>query len=330
MSAVILVTGAAGFIGFHLSKRLLSDGHTVVGVDNLNDYYDPQLKADRLQQLVELGLEFSRGDLAELEFCRHLFATHRFSRIVHLAAQAGVGYSKINPHAYMRSNLVAYLNLLECARELGSDLEHLIYASSSSVYGTNRVLPFTTDEITDTPVSLYGATKKANELMAHSYAWTYGLPMTGLRFFTVYGPWGRPDMSLYLFASAILESRPIQLFNYGKMRRDFTYVDDVVEGIARLLPLPPQPGDGRAPAAVYNIGNSSPIDLTTFVGLIEEALGKKAVVELEALQVGDVVETFADVQPLERLVGFRPSTSMEVGVRRCIDWYLEYRRQREN
>lgn len=327
VSAPLLVTGAAGFIGFHLCSYLLREGFSVVGLDNLNDYYDPTLKRDRLELLVRAGLEFHALDLCQEAEMRRLFEKHRFERVVHLAAQAGVRYSKTNPQAYVASNLQGFLNVLECGRAYG--LEHLIYASSSSVYGLNTQMPLSTQLTTDTPVSLYGATKKANELMAHSYAWMYGLPCTGLRFFTVYGPWGRPDMALYVFARAILEGRPVQLFNHGEMIRDFTYVDDVVESIVRLLPRAPEGVLGKtAPARVFNVGNHSPVSLRQFLGWIESALGREAQVELAPLQAGDVVQTFAEVQELEEFVGFRPTTPTEEGIRRALEWYLEYRSRR--
>lgn len=323
----ILLTGVAGFIGSHLCKRLIREGYHVVGVDSLNDYYDVQLKKDRLEQLLPLGLEFVQMDLSLREPTQDVFSKCAYSAVIHLAAQAGVRYSKTNPHAYTAANLEGFLNILEGCRH--HSVPHLLYASSSSVYGSNRELPFSTRDVTETPVSLYGATKKANELMAHSYAWMYGVPTTGLRFFTVYGPWGRPDMALYLFASAILDNRPLQLFNHGKMRRDFTYVDDVVEALVRLIPKPPQGEHGKAaPAQVFNIGNHSPVELTEFLGLIEDALGKKAEVEYLPMQDGDVVATYADVADLERYVGFRPDTPMQLGVQRSLSWYVEYRKKR--
>lgn len=298
----------------------------MIGVDNLNEYYDVQLKRDRLAQLQEAGLECVHFDLADRHKSAEFFAQRAFSRVVHLAAQAGVRYSKTHPHAYTSSNLEGFLNILEGCRH--QEVGHLIYASSSSVYGANQKLPFSTNDKADRPVSLYGATKRANELMAHSYSWMYQLPTTGLRFFTVYGPWGRPDMALYIFAKAILEERPIELFNFGKMRRDFTYVDDIVEGVVRLLDRPPVTAEQEAPANLFNIGNHSPVDLTFFVQLIEKNLGKKAVIELKALQTGDVVETFADTSDLEAYVGFRPDTPLERGIQRSMEWYLDYRRQR--
>lgn len=322
----VLVTGCAGFIGFHLCQRLLSQNQPVVGVDCLNDYYDVRLKTDRLKLLLEKGLDFYQFDLADGGRTAEFFARHLPDCVIHLAAQAGVRYSKINPHAYTSSNLEAFLNILEGCRQ--TRVGHLLYASSSSVYGANQKLPFSTEDKADQPVSLYGATKRANELMAHSYAWMYGLPTTGLRFFTVYGPWGRPDMALYIFARQILEGQPIELFNFGKMRRDFTYVDDVVEGLVRLMRLPPAGRTGEAPVRLLNIGNNQPVDLESFVALIEHSLGKKARIELKPLQTGDVVETYADTSELESLVDFRPNTPLEVGIQRAMEWYLDYRRQR--
>lgn len=322
----VLVTGCAGFIGFHLCHRLLEQGGSVVGVDCMSDYYDVQLKRDRLARLQAGKFKFLPIDLADKALSEKLFEDFTFQSVVHLAAQAGVRYSKTNPHAYSSANLEGFLNILEGCRS--QRVAHLLYASSSSVYGANQKLPFSVHDKADLPVSLYGATKKANELMAHSYSWMYGLATTGLRFFTVYGPWGRPDMALYIFARHILENQPIQLFNYGKMRRDFTYVDDVVEGLVRLLSNPPTGSAGQAPARLFNIGNSSPVELADFVRLIEENLGKKAQVELCPLQAGDVVETYADTADLEALVGFRPNTPLEVGIQRAMTWYLDYRRQR--
>ena len=322
----LLVTGCAGFIGFHLCQRLLQEGNPVVGVDSLNDYYDPQLKRDRLALLEQAGLQFHHLDLSESAPTSVLFAEHRFQRVVHLAAQAGVRYSKTHPHKYSASNLEAFLNILEGCR--ACQVEHLIYASSSSVYGANRKMPFSAGDRTDRPVSLYGATKKANEVMAHSYSWMYGIPVTGLRFFTVYGPWGRPDMALYVFAKAILENRPIEIFNHGNMMRDFTYVDDVVEGIVRLLIKPPQATQEEAPYNIFNIGNNHPIGLLDFVHIIEETLGKKAEVQLKPLESGEVVSTYADIAELEAYVGFRPDTPLEKGIQQSLSWYLDYRKHR--
>ncbi len=330
----ILVTGAAGFIGFHLVKALIARGEQVVGLDNVNDYYSVQLKRDRLAQLMPLdGFQLIEADLADAAAMKEMFAEHRFARVAHLAAQAGVRYSLTNPEAYVQSNLVGFCNILEGCRHHG--VEHLMYASSSSVYGTNKVQPFSVHHNVDHPVSLYAATKKANELMAHTYSHLYKLPTTGLRFFTVYGPWGRPDMALYLFTKAIEENRPIDVFNHGKMRRDFTYVDDIVEALVRLvdvIPEPstdwnaahPDPGSGQCPYRVYNIGNNQPVELAHFIQVLEKALGRTATKNLLPMQPGDVMETYADVSDLERTIGFRPSTSIEVGIDRFVKWYREY------
>ena len=330
----ILVTGAAGFIGFHYSKRLLDAGLTVVGLDNLNPYYDVRLKQNRLAILKAYDhFEFADLDLADQDGMAELFSTHEFSRVVNLAAQAGVRYSLENPRSYVDSNLVGFLNILEGCRH--HKIEHLIYASSSSVYGLNTLMPFSVHHNVDHPVSLYAASKKANELMAHTYSHLYGLPTTGLRFFTVYGPWGRPDMALFLFTRAILEGKPIKVFNYGKMQRDFTYVDDIVEGMFRLLdhlpePNPdwrgdaPDPGTSPAPYRLYNIGNNNPVKLMDFIGAIEAALGREAEKEMLPIQPGDVPSTYADVDALQEAVGFRPSTPLKIGVERFIAWYREY------
>ncbi len=332
--ASILLTGCAGFIGFHLARRLLEDGSPVVGLDNLNDYYDVRLKEDRLQLLQEYEhFSFLRVSLEDRETMAGLFAGHAFPTVVHLAAQAGVRYSLENPHAYVEANLVGFMNILEGCRHSG--VEHLIFASSSSVYGANTLKPFSVHHNVDHPVSLYAATKKANELMAHTYSHLYGLPATGLRFFTVYGPWGRPDMALFLFTRAILQGEPIQVFNYGQMKRDFTYIDDIVEGMVRLLEKKPQPdprwsgnypdpGTSYAPFRLYNIGNNKPVELLYFIEVLEQALGKKAEKELLPLQPGDVVETYADVDDLMRDVGFRPDTPIEEGVARFVRWYVDY------
>jgi len=330
----ILVTGAAGFIGFHLAKVLLDRGDEVVGLDNLNDYYDVSLKQARLAQLEgRPGFRFVKLDLADREGMAALFREEKFDRVVNLGAQAGVRYSLKNPHAYVDSNLVGFVNILEGCRHNG--VQHLVYASSSSVYGANTTMPFSIHHNVDHPVSLYAASKKANELMAHTYAHLYRLPVTGLRFFTVYGPWGRPDMALFLFTKAILEGRPIDVFNYGKMRRDFTYIDDIVEGVVRTLdntaqPDPdwsgdhPDPGTGAAPYRLYNIGNNSPVELMHLIETLENALGKKAEKNLLPIQPGDVPATYADVDDLTRDVGFRPSTSIEEGVAKFVAWYREY------
>ena len=332
----ILVTGAAGFIGFHLAQALLARGEQVVGLDNLNDYYSVQLKRDRLKQLLPLdGFRFVEADLADGAALKQLFAQHQFERVAHLAAQAGVRYSLTNPEAYVQSNLVGFCNVLEGCRHSG--VGHLMYASSSSVYGTNKVQPFSIHHNVDHPVSLYAATKKANELMAHTYSHLYNLPTTGLRFFTVYGPWGRPDMAMYLFTKAITEDRAIDVFNHGKMRRDFTYVDDIVEALVRLVDvipdpnanwdsLHPDPGSGQCPYRVYNIGNNQPVELAYFIEVLERSLGRTAKKNYLPLQPGDVLETFADVSDLERVIGFRPATSIETGVARFVQWYGGYHR----
>lgn len=330
----ILVTGTAGFIGFHLAKVLLDRGDEVVGLDNLNDYYDVSLKQARLAQLDgRPNFRFVKLDLADRQGMADLFKTEKFDRVVNLAAQAGVRYSLKNPHAYVDSNLVGFVNILEGCRHNG--VQHLVYASSSSVYGANTRMPFSIHHNVDHPVSLYAASKKANELMAHTYAHLYRLPVTGLRFFTVYGPWGRPDMALFLFTKAILEGRPIDVFNYGKMRRDFTYIDDIVEGVMRTLdntarPNPqwngdqPDPGTSNAPYRLYNIGNNNPVELMHLIETLEKALGRTAEKNLLPIQPGDVPATYADVDDLSRDVGFKPSTSIEEGVGRFVAWYRGY------
>jgi UDP-glucuronate 4-epimerase len=332
----VLVTGAAGFIGYHVARRLLVDGGTVIGVDNLNAYYDPALKKARLAELANHGrFAFAQCDLADRNTIAELFAAHRFTHVVHLAAQAGVRYSLIDPHAYADANLVGFLNVLEGCRLVGC--EHLLYASSSSVYGANTRMPLKTTDNTDHPLSLYGATKKANEAMAHSYASLFGLPSTGLRFFTVYGPWGRPDMAMWLFTAAIIDSKPIKLFNHGRMRRDFTYVGDVTESVVRLLHHPPsadsvwsgatpRPDTSNAPWRIYNVGNSSPVDLSELVAVLEDVIGRPAISELLPMQPGDVVETCADSSDLERVVGFRPNTSIKDGARLFVEWFRAYHR----
>lgn len=328
----ILVTGTAGFIGFHLSARLLAEGHHVHGVDNVNDYYDPWLKHARLARLLPApGFSFELLDIANAEATARMFQDGRFEAVVNLAAQAGVRHSLENPLAYVNSNVLGLVNVLEgCAR---TQVRHLIFASSSSVYGANKKVPFAVEDPTDHPVSLYGATKKASELIAHSYSHIYGLPVTGLRFFTVYGPWGRPDMAYYKFVRAIDESRPIDLYNNGQMRRDFTYVDDVVEAITNVITAPPRrclqqekPGHSLSSAKfrVYNIGNSHPVSVTRFVDIIENALGKKALRNYLPMQPGDVASTHADITPLSRDIGFVPHTPLETGIHNFVTWYREY------
>ncbi|RLS64583.1 MAG: NAD-dependent epimerase [Planctomycetota bacterium] len=330
----ILVTGAAGFIGSHVAQRLLARGETVVGLDNVNDYYDPRIKEARLVKLVaQPNFSFLRMDIADRPAMEAIFAQHRFERVVHLAAQAGVRYSITNPHAYVHSNIVGFQNILEGCRAV--ECQHLVYASSSSVYGGNAKLPFSVHDNVDHPLSLYAASKKANELFAHAYSNLFALPTTGLRFFTVYGPWGRPDMALFLFTKNILEGKPIDVFNHGKHRRDFTYIDDIVEGIVRTLDRPatahpdfdamqPDPGTSSVPWRVYNIGNSRPVDLLDYIGAVEKCVDRKAIMNLLPLQQGDVPDTMADVQALEQDMGYRPATTVEVGVARFVAWYREY------
>jgi UDP-glucuronate 4-epimerase len=325
LNRTILVTGAAGFIGFYIARQLLAEGCNVVGLDNLNSYYDPALKQARLNILRENSrFSFVQTDLADRPSMASLFARHRFAAVVHLAAQAGVRHSIDHPHAYVDANLEGFVNVLEGCRHNGCG--HLIYASSSSVYGANSNLPFSVHDRTDQPISLYAATKKANELIAHSYSHLYRLPVTGLRFFTVYGPWGRPDMAIFLFAKAIMEGKPIKLFNHGKMRRDFTYIDDVTCVIIRLIDHVPQDEEQRSgpPARIYNVGNQHPQELMYVVALLEKELGRKAIVDMLPMQPGDVVETFADVDGLMRDVGFKPKTSIEDGIREFVAWYRDY------
>jgi len=329
-----LVTGVAGFIGFHVARRLLEEGREVVGLDNVNEYYDVRLKEARLAELEgRAGWRFVRMDLADREGMARLFDEVRPRRVIHLAAQAGVRYSLKNPHAYADSNLVGFMNVLEGCRHSGA--EHLVYASSSSVYGANTKMPFSIHHNVDHPVSLYAATKKANELMAHAYSHLYSLPTTGLRFFTVYGPWGRPDMAMFIFTRAILEGRPIDVYNHGRMKRDFTYIDDVVEGVVRVadrIPSPnpawsgdaPDPGTSRAPYRVYNIGNNKPVELMDLIRVLEEALGRKAEKRMLPMQPGDVPATYADVDDLTADVGYRPNTPIEEGVRRFVAWYRKF------
>ena len=330
----ILVTGVAGFIGMHVAQRLLERGDEVVGVDNLNDYYDVQLKQDRLEQLKPFGeFCFIKLDIAEREPIADLFTQEKFERVINLAAQPGVRYSLKNPHAYISANIVGFTNILEGCRH--HQVQHLVYASSSSVYGANSRMPFSVHDNVDHPVSLYAATKKASELMAHTYSHLYQIPTTGLRFFTVYGPWGRPDMSPSLFASAILAGRPIDVFNQGKMQRDFTYIDDIVEGVIRVLdrtatPDPqfdtsnPDPASSYAPYRVYNIGNHEPVELMAFIKIIEDALGKKAAKNMLPMQAGDVVATYADVEDLKQAVGFEPKTPLRLGIAKFAAWYKNY------
>jgi UDP-glucuronate 4-epimerase len=329
-----LVTGAAGFIGMHVSSALLDRGCDIVGYDNLNSYYSVQLKKDRLRQLEQrLGFRFEEGDLVDRDKLSQLFAKERFDVVINLAAQAGVRYSLTNPHAYVESNLVGFVNILESCRH--NQIKHLTYASSSSVYGSNTEMPFSVHHNVDHPLSLYAATKKANELMAHTYSHLYRLPTTGLRFFTVYGPWGRPDMALWLFTEAIVAGKSIDVFNNGQMKRDFTYIDDIVQGVVRVADrIPeanpnwngsePDPATSNAPYQIYNIGNNQPVQLMHLIETLEQSLGKKAVKNFLPMQAGDVMATYADVDDLTRDVGFRPSTAIEVGVDRFVKWYRDY------
>ena len=330
----ILVTGAAGFIGFHTSKQLLDRGDTVVGLDNFNDYYDVALKEGRAAMLADYdNFKLVRIDLADRSAMEALFAEEKFDKVINLAAQAGVRYSIENPHSYIDSNVVGFVNILEGCRH--NDVKHLVYASSSSVYGANTTMPFSVHQNVDHPLALYGATKKANELMAHTYSNLYNLPTTGLRFFTVYGPYGRPDMALFLFTKNIIEDKPIDVFNFGKHRRDFTYIDDIVEGVVRTMDhtaepnedwdaANPDPGTSKAPYRLYNIGNQQPVELMDYIGAIEKTLGKKAEMNLLPLQPGDVPDTWADTDSLENDVGYQPSTPIEVGVKNFVEWYLEF------
>lgn len=330
----VLVTGAAGFIGFHLSKRLLEDGYDVIGVDIINDYYDVRLKQDRLTQLEKYNrFKFYKTDLSDKSGMETIFSNETVDTVVNMAAQAGVRYSLQNPHAYVNSNLVGFVNILECCRH--HKIKHLVYASSSSVYGANTKMPFSVHHNVDHPVSLYAASKKANELMAHTYSHLFDLPCTGLRFFTVYGPWGRPDMALFLFTKAILEGKPINVYNHGKMQRDFTYIDDIIEGVVRVIQRVPEPnpewsgdnpdsGTSYARYKIYNIGNNSPVQLSTFIEEIEKALGVNAMKNYMDIQPGDVPATYADVDDLINDVGFKPSTPLSKGIRNFMDWYKDY------
>ena len=335
----VLVTGAAGFIGFHVSQKLLARGDEVVGLDNINDYYDVNLKLARLAQLEpQPGFTFARIDLVNRPALEALFREHRFAAVINLAAQAGVRYSLENPQAYIDSNIVGFTNILECCRH--HDVGHLVYASSSSVYGMNSAMPFSIHDNVDHPISLYAASKKANELMAHTYSHLFGLPTTGLRFFTVYGPWGRPDMALFLFTRAILAGEPIKVFNNGQMQRDFTYIDDIVEGVVRVMdktatPNPawdgarPDPGTSSAPYRLYNIGNNNPVKLTEFIDAIEQALGMTAQRELLPMQPGDVAATYANIDDLVADVDYRPQTPIQVGIDNFVAWYREYMHKTE-
>jgi len=332
----ILVTGAAGFIGFHLAKRLLENGANVAGIDNLNDYYDVDLKQARLSQLEKYSnFRFVRSGIENREMVEHVFKEGRFDVVVNLAAQPGVRYSLKNPYSYIDSNIVGFTNILEGCRH--NNVKHLVFASSSSIYGTNAKIPFSVSHNVDHPVSLYAASKKANELMAHTYAHLYGLPCTGLRFFTVYGPWGRPDMAYFSFTHAILEGKPIDVFNFGDMQRDFTYIDDIVEGVIRVMeriPQPnpawdrtqPDPGSSYAPYKLYNIGNNNPVRLMRFIEVLEENLGRKAVKNMLPMQPGDIPITYADVDELMKDVGFKPSTKIDEGIKKFVEWYRSYYR----
>ncbi|EIT1270095.1 NAD-dependent epimerase [Staphylococcus pseudintermedius] len=329
----ILITGVAGFIGSHLAKKLIAKDHEIIGVDNINDYYDPKLKEDRLKSIGDKNFKFYKTDIEDDQKLSEIFEEHHPSVVVNLAAQAGVRYSLENPRAYINSNIIGFMNILECARHY--HIDNLIYASSSSVYGANTSKPFSTSDNIDHPLSLYAATKKSNELMAHTYSHLYNIPTTGLRFFTVYGPWGRPDMALFKFTDAIVHDRPIDVYNHGQMMRDFTYVDDIVEAMSRLIKRPaqpnnewdgakPDPGSSYAPYKIYNIGNNSPVRLMAFVEAIENKLAKTAQKNFMELQPGDVPETYANVDDLYRDINFKPETSIQEGVNQFIDWYLDY------
>jgi UDP-glucuronate 4-epimerase len=339
MNKNVLVTGAAGFIGFHLCRRLLDDGNNIVGIDNMNDYYDVNLKLDRLAILRKYShFNFYKKDISDLEATEQIFAnTYNtvFDAVINLAAQAGVRYSLKNPHSYIKSNIVGFTNILECCRH--SKIKHLVFASSSSIYGLNEKIPFSVSDNVDHPVSLYAASKKANELMAHTYAHLYDLPCTGLRFFTVYGPWGRPDMAYFSFTKAIMENKPIDVYNFGRMKRDFTYIDDIIEGVVRVMDKIPQsnpkwdrtnpdPGSSYAPYKLYNIGNNSPVELIKFIEVLENSIGKKAQKNMLPMQQGDVPITFAEVDDLMKQVGFKPSTPLEEGLKKFVEWYRDYYR----
>jgi len=337
MRESILVTGAAGFIGFHLVRRLLSDGWTVHGLDNLNDYYDTRLKQARLDELKGPKFHFEKCDLADRVAMASLFASQRFAYVVHLAAQAGVAHSAVDPNAYVDANLVGFANILEGCRH--AQCRHLVYASSSSVYGANQRMPLRVSDRVDEPLSLYGATKRANELMAYAYAHVFDLPATGLRFFTVYGPWGRPDMAVWLFTQAILEGRPVRLFNHGHMRRDFTYIDDVIEAVVRLTTSPPAiapaqngeqaPATSQPPHRIYNVGNGHPVEVVELLNILEKIIGKPARRELLPMRPIDVLETFADGSELERATGFTPQTPIEVGLRAFVTWFGDYQQYKK-
>ena len=320
--AQYLVTGGAGFIGFHLSKRILTEGFSIISIDNLNDYYDVDLKIARLAILKDFStFHFFKGDISDRQTVESLFKQFKPELVIHLAAQAGVRYSLINPHAYIDSNIAGFLNILEGCRN--NEVKHLVYASSSSVYGANTKLPFSVEDRVDEPLSLYGATKRANELMAYSYSHLYGIPSTGLRFFTVYGPWGRPDMALYSFTKKIMAGEPIDVYNNGNMHRDFTYIDDVVESIAKIIHLPPKM-KGKPLHKIYNIGNNSPVELNEFIGILETVLGKKAIRNELPMQPGDVLKTFADIDEFAGITGFRPSTPLKEGIINFVKWYKDY------
>lgn len=324
----ILVTGSSGFIGFHLAQRLLEENHRVIGIDNLNDYYDPNLKKERTKRLNQYSnFTFYPLDIADKKGLHRIFSKHDIHVVVHLAAQAGVRYSMINPDSYTHSNLTGFMNVLEAVRYF--PVEHFIFASSSAVYGANRKIPFATEDRVDKPVSLYGATKKANEVLAYSYSHLFQIPTTGLRFFTVYGPWGRPDMAYFKFTKNIMEGKPIQVFNYGEMMRDFTYIDDIVEGIIRLIKKPPEKNsaslDNRdAPFKIYNIGNNRPVKLADFIKILEKLCGKQARIEYKPMQLGDVKETYAAIDDIQKEIGFTPKTPLEVGLERFMKWYRDY------